>query len=363
MLKKIALMIPSLRQLHAERNTYAASVKILSEENALLSAIVKSTGDDALKQEVDSISKGLNKLICQISRIEEKIKEPAREVAVNDAGENHSVNLAGSGLFVVGHARSGTTILVDALNSCGDVYCLGEANFHKTIDRKDFVEWFNTQHRSFDNPMMKSTFLPEMPAQCGWDVLKKLSENYKLVGEKVAFLNEESGHDFNSFFRFSTKYFQKSNYVCVVRHPRAVAGSCVEMFMAGQLNSESLKVVAVSQLQTYYLILSLVLSLPNVFVLVHERISQAAFDTLGNELRVDLHAAGGFYDFGKSVSKLNLHLEIDDEAMARTLYYYNLIGEIIDLKSLRPKEYIKVRNTLFELHSELKSINRLPFLE
>lgn len=341
MLKNFALLIPSLNRLHAERNLYAASIRALAEENSLLKTVIQNTSQVELKKDEEA-----------------SFKDPK----TNPIEPRDVSYLSGRGLFVVGHARSGTTILLDALNSCKDIYCLGEANFHKTIDKSDFVKWFNELHRSFDNPPMKSTYLPDFPVQDGWDVLKILSESYKLIGEKVAFRDEESGYDFKSFFKFSTRFFQKSNYVCVIRHPRNVSGSCIEMFMSGQLGPESLEVVATSQLQTYYLILSLAFSMPKVSILIHERISQATFDVLGCELGVNLRAAADFYDFDKSVSKLNLQENINDATLARPIYYYDLIKKFTDPESLSCVDSIGMRSILFELHSELKSLNRLPFL-
>ena len=341
MLKSLALLIPRLRRLHAERNIYAASMKSLAEENNILRLAIQDISRGGDEENGGTLS-----------------KVPGSSSAVpRDVGY-----ISDRGLFVVGHARSGTTILLDALNSCRDVYCLGEANFHKSIERPDFIQWFNGLHRSFDNPPMKSTCLPHFPANDGWDVLRELSKGYKLVGEKVAFRDEESGYDFGSFFRFSAKYFHGSNYICVIRHPRSVSGSCIEMFMSGQLGSASLNVVSVSQLQVYYLILSLVFSMPRVFILIHEHIFREAFDALGCDFGVDLRAAAGFYDFKKSVSKLSLHENIDDAALARPIYYYHLIENIVSSKPLNLACGIGLRDVLFELHSELKSIGRLPLL-
>lgn len=341
MFKSLALLIPRLHRLHAERNMYAASMKCLEEENGILRSKIENMNLVGPEENDD-----------MLSRDPESTPAILRDVSY----------LSGRGLFVVGHARSGTTILLDALNSCRDIYCLGEANFHKSIEKPDFIQWFNGLHRSFDNPPMKSTCLPYFSAQDGWEVLRELSGSYKFVGEKAAFRDEESGYDFKSFFRFSTKYFHNSNYICVIRHPKSVSGSCIEMFMSGLLDAESLSVVSISQLQTYYLILSLAFSMPKVFILIHEHISRETFDALGCEFGVDLRAAAGFYDFKKSVSKLGLRESIDDAALARPIYYYSLIEKFTDSKSLNLENGAGLRNVLFELHSELKSIDRLPLL-
>ncbi|OYT98116.1 MAG: hypothetical protein CFE40_12600 [Burkholderiales bacterium PBB1] len=361
MLKRLALFIPRLRALHAERNFYAASLRNLSEENKLLKSIVDAGGGDVVRREMGGVAEKLEKLVATTVRLEEEITKPVRYSEQCATTENSRTDFSGRGLFVVGHARSGTTILVDALNSSRDVYCLGEANFHRTIKGEYFSSWFNSVHRSFDNPAMKSTCLPDLPNKCGWDVLEKLMEDYKLVGEKVAFFSDVE-REVRSFFAFSIKHFQRSNYICVIRHPRSVSASCIEMFMSGQITPDALEAVAISQLQTYYLILSLALSLPSVYILVHEQMSNATFDSLGNQLGVNLEGAAGFYDFEKSVSKLSLHEVIGDDEMSRPIHYYNMIGKAFNSSSLSSQNNLEIRNCLFELHAELKSMNRLPLL-
>ena len=59
------------------------------------------------------------------------------------------------GLFVIGHARSGTTILADVLNTSDDVCCLVEPYFHRSVDVENFAESFNSMHRGFGNPPIK----------------------------------------------------------------------------------------------------------------------------------------------------------------------------------------------------------------
>ena len=75
-----------------------------------------------------------------------------------------------------------------------------------------------------------------------------------------------------------------------------------------------------------------------------------------------MEGAAGFYDFEKSVSKLSLHDVIGEEEMSRPIYYYNMISEAVKSGSLCSPNNLEIRNSLFELHSELKSMNRLPLL-
>jgi len=150
MLKKLALWIPRLHNLHEERNRYAQAVQRLEVENNELQSKIELLNQSVSKNELNDFSERIRSLSVAISELDERVsahlaqKEKNSSIAREDA-----FNLSDRGLFVVGHARSGTTILLDALNSSRDVYCLGEANLHKTIEKTDFSIWFNTMHRSF----------------------------------------------------------------------------------------------------------------------------------------------------------------------------------------------------------------------
>ncbi|MCX7353068.1 MAG: sulfotransferase, partial [Proteobacteria bacterium] len=384
MLKKIALWIPHLRTLHEERNRYAQAVQrlefeknqmqlqialltqssskaelsVLTERVDVLSAGItgldeKITVHSSAKTELSDLSKRVNTLSDGISGLDEKISTQLiqkDEKSSNKPEDNFS--LTNRGLFVVGHARSGTTILLDALNSSRDVYCLGEANLHKTVEKTDFCNWFNAMHRSFNNPLMKSSYLPDFSDQSGWGVLKKMSESYKFVGEKVAFRQEELGYDYVSFFNFSAKYFQSSNYICVIRHPRSVSASNIEMFTAGRLNDDTLEAVAISQMQCYYLIMCLASTLKNVFVIVHERIEQNTFNYLGSMLDINLDKAGSYYDFKKTVTSSDFIQKIPMEGVAKTVNYYERFVGLFSPETLRPISSLNARNLLFELYEE-----------
>src|SRR5204862_6445007 len=62
------------------------------------------------------------------------------------------------GLFVVGHARSGTSILMQALNTSPDIFLLGEANLYVEGLRIGFPRWFNDMHRQFGNTLGKGSY-------------------------------------------------------------------------------------------------------------------------------------------------------------------------------------------------------------
>jgi len=207
---------------------------------------------------------------------------------------------------------------------------------------------------------MKSTYLPDFPNQSGWDVLKKMSVNYKFIGEKVAFRQEELGYDYASFFNFSAKYFQLSNYICVIRHPRNVSASNIEMFTSGRLDENSLEAVCISQMQSYYLIICLVLTLKNVFVVVHERIQQETFSSLACSLDINFDSAGSYYDFKKTVTSHEFSEKIPSDGISKVIDYYDRFVSLFSHENFRPINSLTARNLAFDLYAELKAIGRLP---
>jgi hypothetical protein len=78
--------------------------------------------------------------------------ESERQAAVSAAATGDR------GLFVIGHARSGTTILADVLNISDDVCC--GAVFNRSIDVENFAESFNSMHRGFGDPPIKGYWIP-----------------------------------------------------------------------------------------------------------------------------------------------------------------------------------------------------------
>jgi hypothetical protein len=361
MLKKIALWIPKLKNLHDERNHYASEVRRLEDEKKQLQFQIKEASPSRSKEDLSFVFSRIEDILTKIVNIDYKIDNYTMKTLRLPGLGKTDLSLSHRGIFVVGHARSGTTILLDALNSSRDVYLLGEASLYKQIENLDFSIWFNNMHRSFNNSIIKkSAYIPYLPDQDGWSVLQNISETYKFIGEKVAFRQEELGYDYASFFNFSSKYFNRSNYICVVRSPVNVTSSNINMFMDGSTSDTHLRSVYISQLQIYYLIMCLVLTLKNVFVVVHERINQDTFDYLGRELDIDLDNAGSYYDFSRTVTPVDFSQKISLDKIARVIDFHERLVHVFSAETLRPINLIDARTLSVDLYAELKSVGRLP---
>lgn len=90
-------------------------------------------------------------------------------------------------LFVLGHARSGTTILGRLLNSAEEVLLLGEAHLFESYWNPRFVSNFNGHHQRTKKVRSKGTRLPvQFDGMLPEAILQKLAGHYQWVGEKIA---------------------------------------------------------------------------------------------------------------------------------------------------------------------------------
>lgn len=138
------------------------------------------------------------------------------------------------GIFVVGNARTGTTILCDILSSSPDIFMLGEPNFHWSWNEKNFVHRYNLQHRRDGNEPLRSTYLP-----LAWlgltppEILERLSESFKFVGSKIAFppfQDTPPVANIEAVLEFHAAHFLASTYFHTVRDPVSVCVSSRKIF-------------------------------------------------------------------------------------------------------------------------------------
>lgn len=141
--------------------------------------------------------------------------------------------LAHDGLFVLGCARSGTTILTRCLNRAPEIMLLEEPSFFLHEDVADFVSFFNGLHASMGNRCLKGTFVPPPIAdEIGpLDLLCRLRQDYRYVGEKVAVGPHDYPADWcQTYLQFQGKYFLHSRYIFIIRAPVEVLWSMHKMF-------------------------------------------------------------------------------------------------------------------------------------
>jgi hypothetical protein len=272
---------------------------------------------EPLEQRIDEIAARLDELFEAIDAIRSKLDDTAPaerwnninrridevfgvmqtfrsgSAAAPDAGAPEAPN--DRGLFVVGHARSGTTVLADALNTSADVYCLMEPYFYRSFDIPNFAESFNAMHRGFGNPPIKGYWIPGFGGETARNVVSRLRSSYRYVGEKLAFRQREKDYDPDNFLEFAVETFGRSPFVCIVRDPVKVTSSVLDLFENSAFDPTVIGAVVRSQLETYWLILRLAMTVPSCYLLVHELIDGETFGTLGTHLGINLDRAIGLY--------------------------------------------------------------------
>lgn len=142
-------------------------------------------------------------------------------------------SLAQGALFVVGCARSGTTILTRCLNSAPQIMLLEEPLFFLHEEVVDFAQFFNDRHAAMGNRRQKGSFVaPPVTAECGpLGLLCRLRHDHRYVGEKVAFGPQEFPPDWSyRYLDFQSKYFLHSRYVLIMRTPVEAIWSMHKMF-------------------------------------------------------------------------------------------------------------------------------------
>lgn len=201
-------------------------------------------------------------------------------------------------VFIVGAARSGSTVLQNALNDSSDIFLLGEANFHSDPNTPDFAARYNAMHRSWANQENKSSYCPPVLAGDGrWnDFLCQLAQQYRLVGARTVITAAGAESAAEDWFAFHCRHFLKSRYIFTFRDPLATLLSTQELQRYTIGKAESLAWVMRNYLAMIALYLRCVRLLPYVQAVCHEDIDRAGFDRLEAWLGVQLPHAHLYYD-------------------------------------------------------------------
>jgi len=196
-------------------------------------------------------------------------------------------------LIIVGPARSGTTVLLNALNTSGDICMLGEPFSYRDDGEADFRARFNRKHKRFANQISKSTYAPRLPGlsehATAPDYFKALSRHYAIYGEKISLSNPRFGSDFPRLQDWLEDH--RPRCLFVFRRPADVLYSAAGLFKATTL-IDTIYYYAL----TVRLYLNIARVLPEVRHVLHSEISEATFQVLGRWLNADLSCAAACYD-------------------------------------------------------------------
>lgn len=181
LIKKIALLLPTLRRLHSERNYFAFEATQLNEK------IVKAEESNA------SLRIDLERSKSEAGELQQKISVLVKQIET----------VLPQRLHVIGYARSGTTILMDILNSSSDIFIFSELNLH--VIRKfpnifsayggdNFTDHF-LERKTKELPLRYKGSVP--PGQENINIssltpdeyINAIGREYRYIGDKIATAN------------------------------------------------------------------------------------------------------------------------------------------------------------------------------
>jgi hypothetical protein len=143
-------------------------------------------------------------------------------------------------IFIIGNARSGTSIIANILNLSQKIYLMEEANLFIHLTKPDFPKWFNGMHQNLGKPPRKGTYVPPLEGEeeTGLISLRRLARYYDFVGDKVAFNPNErfDGRTQQRYcFEEHAKFFSGCRYILTMRNPHESLLSMHRMFPAQPL--------------------------------------------------------------------------------------------------------------------------------
>jgi hypothetical protein len=245
---------------------------------------------------------------CSLDRLARMIESPFRDEALPLACTPAVTNLPQwtinewqalekKGLFVIGSARSGTTILANCLNACRQVYLLEEPCLFVDYALPDFSARFNARHREYENTFAKGAFVPAaMPGDedCAFALLRRLARDRTFVGEKVAIGPKPNTlpDDWQPrILHFYSRFFFPSAYILTVRRPGETAWSMSKMFPQAEARS-----LLECWLQTLDVMIDVYLAFERTHVSFFDRFSPDTVATLARLLNLDFVLAPGTVD-------------------------------------------------------------------
>ena len=204
-------------------------------------------------------------------------------------------------LFVIGAARSGTTVLQNALNDSSEIFLFGEPNFHTDDGTPGFAARYNAMHRSWANQENKSSFCPAvLPTDGTWrEYLSKLGAHYRLVGAKTVIEPARDRAYLDQLFDFQCRNFYRSRYIFTFRAPVPTISSTQQLQLLVQGGTDEIRLIVRGYAETARLYIRMLRNLPHVRAVFQEDADRQTFQALEEWLGVPLPRAHDYYDRDK----------------------------------------------------------------
>ncbi|HUY93168.1 MAG TPA: hypothetical protein VMV10_30850 [Pirellulales bacterium] len=196
----------------------------------------------AAERQGEAANASLQAMLVLLERLDSRLAELAAEAkqvltppdepppSLDDASLE---KLESQGLFILGSARSGTTVLTKCLNSRPEIFLLEEPNFFQHGHIQDFVGFFNAMHEAMGNCHYKGTYVsPSAAVERGpLALLLRLGRQHRYAGAKEAF----GPHDYPPNWKrlcldHHAAYFSGSPHLLTVRTPNEALWSMHKLF-------------------------------------------------------------------------------------------------------------------------------------
>jgi hypothetical protein len=225
------------------------------------------------------------------------------------------------GLFVIGAARSGTTVLQNALNHSPDIFLLGEPELHFDLGEPGFAAHYNAMHRGWSNQETKSSFLPPVTAEDGplETHLARLGELYRWVGSKIVVNARRDPSWDERMFAYHCRRFFQARYLFTFRDPLAVVGSTRSLQHATGTETDSARALIANYAEVVELYVRMLRNLPHVRAVFHNDMGAATFAGLGDWLGVSLTGAEAYYDSARVQAYSTAGLDEDETRLLDAL--------------------------------------------
>ena len=206
-------------------------------------------------------------------------------------------DLIPNALFVIGFARSGTTVLQNALNSHPDIFLFGEPQFHRDTGTQDFRARYNAMHRAWKNNETKSTFCPAFFAEdADWPAyLRRVAAEHRYAGAKIVVNPSDGPAGIAQLFDFQCRHFYRARTLFSFRNPRDVLASIAGLAdMEGAAPAPAALILEMF-MRTVALYFRMLRTIPFVTAVFHEDGGTEIVAAARRFLGLDLAEASAYY--------------------------------------------------------------------
>ncbi|WP_376959734.1 sulfotransferase [Azospirillum sp. A26] len=237
----------------------------------------------------------------------------------------------GPEIFIIGHARSGTTVLTHILNTDPEICILQEAEIYWYQNVSHYADVFNRRGLQRKRTWQKGHYVPPgVPNHVtGKQVLSELSKYYRRVGDKVA-LGPSRTEQMAIWDFFARNYFS-ATYIFTFRNPLQATISMRRMF-PGNSYTEILD----TWIMSVALMMRFMSFLPNVCAIPMERYSERVFHSLNERLGTNAVISGAAIHEANQFDRSALPdlMEEEDEKLIKCETIYKNLIDAWDEKNL-----------------------------